>query len=164
MKAIAAIDLSLGIGKNNDLLVSIPEDMKRFRRLTTGKIVVMGNSTLKSFPGGKPLPNRENIVFSRSPQPPVAGATFVHSVAELLQLLQGKNTDDVYVIGGGMIYSLLLPYCDELNLTVIEHKFDATVFFPDFRANGEWELAGTSQTFAHDLIKYRFEDYRRIAK
>lgn len=162
MKAIAAVDLNLGIGKNNGLLLSIPEDMKRFRRITTGKTVVMGHSTLKSFPGGKPLPSRENIVFSRSEQPAQEGVTFVHSLAELEKLLQNKNTDDVYVIGGGMIYALLLPYCDELNLTVIEHTFDASVFFPDFRKDESWTLAGVSQTFTHDLIKYRFEDYRRI--
>ena len=162
MKAIAAIDLNYGIGKNNDLLVSIPEDMKRFRRITTGKTVIMGNSTLKSFPGGKPLPNRENIVFTRSEQPPKEGVTYVHSVPELMELLKDRNSDDVYVIGGGTIYSLLLPYCDELNLTIVEHSFDATVFFPDFRTDGCWELAGTSQTFTHDLIRYRFEDYRRI--
>ena len=162
MKAIAAIDINLGIGRDNDLLISIPEDMKRFRRITTGKTVVMGHSTLKSFPGGKPLPNRENIVFSRSEQPPQEGVTFVHSVEELMELLKDRNIDDVYVIGGGMIYSLLLPYCDELNLTVVEHAFDATVFFPDFRKDESWTLAGVSQTFSHDLVKYRFEDYRRI--
>ena len=162
MKAIAAIDLNLGIGKDNDLLITIPEDMKRFRRITTGKTVVMGHSTLKSFPGGKPLPNRENIVFSRSEQPPKEGVTYVHSVEELMELLKDRNSDDVYVIGGGTVYSLLLPYCDELNLTVVEHTFDATVFFPDFRKDKSWTLAGVSQTFTHDLVKYRFEDYRRI--
>lgn len=161
MKAIAAVDQNLGIGKDNDLLIHISEDMKRFRRLTMGKTVVMGHSTLKSFPGGKPLPKRENIVFTRSEQPPQEGVTFVHSLSELRDALQGKNMDDVYVIGGGMIYSLLLPYCDELNLTIVEHGFDATVFFPDFRRDETWVSAGISQTFTEDFVKYRFEDYWR---
>ena len=84
MRAIVAADEHWGIGKDNRLLVSIPQDMKFFRNETTGNVVIMGRKTLESFPGGRPLPNRKNIVLTRDPSYTVKDATVVHSVEEAL--------------------------------------------------------------------------------
>lgn len=164
MKAIAAIDLNYGIGKDGRLLAYLPEDLKRFKRITIGKTIVMGHNTLKSLPDGKPLPGRENIVFSRNPDRAQEDCTFVSSVDALLSLIKDKEIaeEDVYVIGGGAIYALLLPYCTEIYLTVIEHHLEADTFFPSINKIPGWRRIGCSQTFQHDLIRYHFEDYERL--
>ena len=110
MKMIVAVDKNWGIGKNNDLLVSIPADMKMFRTETSGKVVVMGRKTLESFPGGLPLKNRTNIVLSGNPDYQVKGAIVVHSLQELLEEIKKYPKDQVYCIGGDSVYKMLLPY------------------------------------------------------
>ncbi|MBQ4061749.1 MAG: dihydrofolate reductase [Christensenellaceae bacterium] len=159
MKAILAADLNFGIGKNNELLAHIPEDLKRFKSITMGKPVIMGRKTYESLPGKKPLPGRENIILSRTLES-AEGFIVVNSKEELFSIL--KDPDEAFVIGGGEIYKLLLPYCTDIYLTVIEHIFDADTFFPNITLLAEWELKGVSKTFNHDLIKYHFEDYVRI--
>ncbi len=98
MNIIAAVDQNWAIGKNNALLVSIPADLKFFREMTTGKVVVMGRKTLESFPGGLPLKNRTNIVLTKNPGYRVKGAVCVHSQAELDQLLEQYDKEEIYVI------------------------------------------------------------------
>ena len=119
MKLIAAVDNEWNIGNKGGLLFSLPDDMKFFRTTTSGKIVVMGRKTLESFPGSKPLKNRVNIVLSRYNRH-VDGAEFVTGVDELLDKLKEYDSDDVYVIGGAQIYSLLLPYCDTSLITHVD--------------------------------------------
>ena len=99
MNIIAAVDQNWAIGKNNALLVSIPADLKFFREMTTGKVVVMGRKTLESFPGGLPLKNRTNIVLTKNHGYRVKGAVCVHSQAELNQLLEQYDKEEIYVIG-----------------------------------------------------------------
>ena len=110
MNLIAAVDKNWAIGKNNELLVSIPNDMKMFRQMTTGKVVVMGRKTLESFPNGLPLKNRVNIVLTKNQNYQVKGAIIVHSVEEVLEELKKYDSEDVYVIGGEQIYRLMLIF------------------------------------------------------
>ena len=98
MNIIAAVDQNWAIGKNNALLVSIPADLKFFREMTTGKVVVMGRKTLESFPGGLPLKNRTNIVLTKNHGYRVKGAVCVHSQAELDQLLEQYDKEEIYVM------------------------------------------------------------------
>ena len=126
MIAVAAVDRNWAIGNKGELLVHISEDMKNFRRITAGKTVIYGRKTLETFPGGKPLPKRENIILSRNPDYTVENATVVHSIEELLAQMP-ENTDDMVVIGGGMIYHALLPYCDTAVITKLEADISASL-------------------------------------
>ena len=110
IRAILHADKNWGIGKNNSLMFSIPKDMKFFRETTLGKTVVMGGNTLRSFPAGKPLKNRTNIVLSRGQ---VMDDCLVVSDLEALkaEMRRRAETEDLYVIGGASVYAALLPYC-----------------------------------------------------
>ena len=118
MKAIVAVDLKWGIGKNNDLLFAIPEDMKFFREKTSGKVVCMGYNTLLSFPNSKPLKNRTNIVLA--PEGVERDdCTIVHSLDELFATLKNYNDEEIFVIGGAMFYRTMVDYCSEVFVTKI---------------------------------------------
>ena len=110
MNVIVAADKNWGIGKNNQLLVSIPADMKMFREETSGKVVVMGRKTLESFQR-TPLKNRINIVITSNKEYEVKGAIIVHSIEEALEEIKKYPAEDVYCIGGDSIYAQMLPYC-----------------------------------------------------
>ena len=130
IKAIVHADKNWGIGKNNDMMFSLPQDMKYFRATTLNHTVVMGGNTLRSFPGGNPLKNRVNIVLSRGYVRD--DCVFVRSYDELKSEMKKRGeTDDVYVIGGGAVYKELLPYCDEVLVTKVDAVGDAEVFFPN---------------------------------
>lgn len=160
MKLIAAVDNDRNIGNKGELLFSLPDDMKFFRETTLGKVVVMGRKTLESFPGAKPLKNRVNIVLSRSGHS-VDGAEFVKSVDELLRKLREYDTDDVYVIGGAEIYTLLLPYCDTALITRVDTVAkEADAKFPILTSD-EWELTECSQAYVNSGISFKFTTYKR---
>ena len=113
MKTIVAVDKKWGIGKANGLLFSLPEDMKFFRETTKGKVVVMGLNTLRSFPNGAPLKNRVNIVLSDVDIDAVDGLVVCRSIDELKREIKKYNPDDVFVIGGGMMYRQFCDFCSE---------------------------------------------------
>ncbi len=161
MNIIVAVDENWAIGNNNQLLVSIPSDMKFFRSTTTGKVVVMGRKTLESFPGGRPLPNRTNIVLSRQADYEAKGAQVVHSVEELLEELKQYNTEDVYVIGGDKIYHELLPYVDTAHVTKIERSYQADAWFPNLDEDPEWEITADSDEQTYFDLTFHFLRYNR---
>ena len=111
MNLIVAVDEDWGIGYKGDLLARVRADLQNFRRVTEGKIVVLGSNTLATFPGGRVLKNRTNIVLNWEPDYAPEGATVVHSLDELFDELKKYDTDDVFVIGGASVYRQLLPYC-----------------------------------------------------
>lgn len=113
--------------------------MKFFRQTTTGNVVVMGRKTLESFPGGQPLKNRTNIVLSTNPDYQVKGAIVVHSKEELLKELEKYDSDSIYVIGGATIYKMMLPYCDTIHVTKIDHAYEADTFFVNLDEMPEWK-------------------------
>lgn len=161
MKMIVAVDKNWGIGKNNDLLVSIPADMKMFRTETSGKVVVMGRKTLESFPGGLPLKNRTNIVLSGNPDYQVKGAIVVHSLQELLEEIKKYPKDQVYCIGGDSVYKMLLPYCDTAQVTKIDFAYEADRYFPNLDEMSQWQVAAESEEQTYFDLEYRFVRYER---
>ena len=131
IKAIVCVDEKWAIGKDNDLLFSIPADMKFFRETTKNKIVFCGYNTLLSFPGSKPLPGRSTICLC--PEDVNRNDCFcIHDFDEAVRLVQElAKTQDVYVIGGAMLYASMLPYYDEVLVTKVAADGAGTVFFPD---------------------------------
>ncbi len=156
LTAIAAVSSSWGIGKNGDLLFNIPEDKKFFRRTTLNHTVIMGRKTLESLPGGKPFKDRNNIVLSRNTDFAPEGVTVCHDVREVLGII--KN-EDAFVVGGGEIYRLMLPYCAKAIITKIDSTPDADTFFPDLDNSANWTLAEQSEEYEYEDLKYRFCTY-----
>lgn len=161
MNLIVAVDKNWGIGYQNKLLVSIPEDMKFFRSETSGKVVVMGRKTLESFPNGLPLKNRTNIVLTKNPSYQVKGATVLHSVEEVLEEVKKFPPEDVYVIGGDSIYKAFLPYCKVAHVTRIDHAYEADAYFPNIDEMPEWELTGESEEKTYFDLEFTFCRYER---
>lgn len=161
MNIIVAVDKNWAIGLQNRLLVSIPEDMKFFRKETGGKVVVMGRKTLESFPGGLPLKDRTNIVLSKNPDFRVRGATVVHSVEEVLEELKQYPPEDVYIIGGDSIYRQFLPYCGVAHVTRIDHAYEADAWFPNLEEKEEWILTGEGEERTYFDLEFRFCRYER---
>ena len=163
MNAIAAVSLNWGIGRGNDLLFHISEDMKRFRAMTTGGTVIMGRKTLDSMPGGKPLPKRRNIDITRDRAFAREGVEAAHSVEEALALVAGEDTERVWVIGGGEIYRALLPYCRRCCLTRVYDRPDCDVFFPDLDQLENWRLFRSEPLRTEGTLDYQFVDYENTA-
>ena len=162
MNMIVNVDKNRGIGLNNKLLVSIPADMKFFRETTTGNVVVMGRKTLESFPNGLPLKNRRNIVLSRDPGYKVKDAEVVHSREELMELLKDCDSSRVYVIGGESVYRMLLPDCDTVHVTKVDHAFEADTFFPNLDEMPEWKITADSEEQTYFDLEYTFLKYERV--
>lgn len=161
MQAIVAVSKNWGIGRDGQLLFSIPEDMKFFRATTTGKTVIMGRKTLESMPGGKPLKNRRNIIISTREGYAVEGAETVTSPAAALELVQGEAEENVFVIGGGEVYRAMLPFCDRALVTIVEAEPEADKFFPDLDALEGWTLVEEGEEKEHEGLKFRFCTYKR---
>ena len=162
MNLIAAADVNWAIGKNGKLLVSIPEDMKRFRALTTGKTVILGRKTLATFPQGKPLKNRRNIILTKDPSFAVEGAETAHSVEEALEFCEKDDPADVFVIGGGSLYRAFLPYCDTAYITRLDYAYAADAFMPDLDKDPAWEKVDESEEQTYFDLIYTFDTYKRI--
>ena len=160
MKLIVAVDNNWGIGKNGDLLLSIPEDMRFFREKTRSAVLVMGYNTLLSFPNGKPLPFRMNIVLNDAQGVVVPRTVICKSIPQLFELIKDMNGDDVFVIGGGSIYRQLLPYCDTAYITKMRFDGGADTFIPNLDELPEWTVSDESELFDHDGLKYSFVEYR----
>lgn len=159
---IAAVTRDGGIGRDNDLLVRLPEDLQRFKRLTLGHPVIMGRRTWESLPPVfRPLPGRQNIVVTRQPDYQADRATVVHSLAEALAA--AGEAQEAYVIGGAQLYADALPLADQLDLTEIDATFTADAFFPDWdrrawaEADRETHLspADRGHGWAYHWVTYR---------
>jgi dihydrofolate reductase len=159
MKAIVAVDTKWGIGKNNDLLFSIPEDMKFFRETTLNKVVCMGYNTLLSFPGSKPLKNRVNIVLAPDGVER-DDCTIVHTLEELSSVLKGYDTNDTFVIGGAMFYRTMVDYCSEVLVTKVDADGGATVFYPNLDEKENFYLDSISDPIETNGLTIRFATYK----
>ena len=163
MKLIVAVDKLWGIGKNNGLLFDLKLDMKHFVEHTKGKVVVMGANTLKSLPNGMPLKNRTNIVLN--PDGDIfdainKGYILTTSLDELLEQINAVKDNEVYVIGGAMMYHTLLPYCDTAYITKVDCDGGATVFFDNLDSLQEWTLVEESETVEDNGHNITFCTYR----
>ncbi len=161
MRAIFHADKNWGIGKHNDLMFSLPADMKFFRETTKDKVVVMGRNTLLSFPNGKPLKNRINIVLS--PEDIEEDVITVHNFGELFQVIEQYADDDVYVIGGASVYCALIPYCTEILVTKVDADGGADVFVPNLDLNENFALKQESEPIEDNGYRIQFCTYLNLA-
>ena len=145
MELIVAVDRGWGIGNKGELLCRVSADLKNFRALTTGKTVILGSKTLSTFPGGRPLKNRRNIILSRRTDYLVEGAEAAHSAEEVLSMLTEEEA--AVVIGGESVYRLLLPYCNTAYVTKFEGDFEKDAFFPNLDSDPAWQVVEVSATF-----------------
>ncbi len=160
MNLIASADKNWGIGCNNRLLIRIPDDMKYFRNMTTGKVVVMGRKTKESLPQGI-LTDRVNIVLTHDENYKAKGAAVMHSLEELQRELEKYDTDDVFIIGGESVYRQLLDACDTAHITKIDFAYRADAYFPNLDERPEWEVAAESEEQTYFDIIYHFLRYER---
>lgn len=162
IRAIVAVDEKWGIGKKNGLLFDLPLDMKFFRETTSGKTVCMGYNTLLSFPNGKPLKNRKNIVICPEG---ITGDGFiaVHDMPEMLETI-GKEDGDVYVIGGAYFYKSMLPYCDEVLVTKVKADGNAEVFFENLDEREDFELKEEGEELQTNGYTIKFTKYKNLRK
>ncbi|MEY4987667.1 MAG: Dihydrofolate reductase [Bacteroidota bacterium] len=129
LKILVAFDENRVIGKNNTLIWHLPADLKRFKTLTTGHVIIMGRKTFESI--GKPLPNRTSIVISRQVDLQIEGAIIAHSVEEAILKAKSITREDIYIVGGAEIYALSLPLADQILVTQLHDIFDGDAYFPE---------------------------------
>jgi len=161
LSIIVAMSENNAIGKGNDLIYHLPDDMKRFKRLTTGHTIIMGRNTYMSLPK-RPLPKRRNIVLSRwMKAEDNPGAEICRSVSKVLEAVKGE--EEAFVIGGAQLYKNMMPYADTMYLTLIHDiTADADVFFPEINPD-EWEETAREfhpQDEKH-AYSFTFIDYKR---
>ena len=154
---IVAIDQNNAIGWNNRLLCHLPNDLKYFKRITTGHPVIMGWRTYESLPV-KPLPNRKNIVLCDLLTASAPGCILVFSIEEACA--QADNAEEYFVIGGAQVYRQMMPLAQKLYITRIHHEFEADVWFPEIKAV-EWQLQSVERNEADEKhpYAYSFEVY-----
>lgn len=161
MKLILVMDNDCAIGRDGGLLTWLPDDMKRFREVTKGSVVIMGRKTYESFPK-RPLPDRENLVLSRSAKA-IDGAEVFPDIESVLERVRGveqkKQQKPVFVIGGAEIYKQFAPYCDEALITRVYESFGGDTFFIDIERSTEWQLAEASIVLETNCHKIRFFRY-----
>ena len=161
MNLIANVDENWAIGKNNQLLVKIPADMKFFRETTTGKVVVMGRKTLESFPNGQPLKNRTNIVLTKDRNYRVKDAIVVYSMDELHEELAKYDSEDIFIIGGESIYRQLVDECNVAHITKVDYAYDADAYFPNLDKKPEWQITQDSEEQTYFDLIYHFYKYEK---
>lgn len=163
--SILNADINFGIGKKNGLLFELPKDMKFFRETTKGHVVCMGQNTLLSFPGSKPLPKRTNVVLSGDINTNYEGVINVHTFEEFLKTIKEYSLkEDVYIIGGASIYKQTLPYVDKVLLTRVYADGKAEVFFPNLDEDPNFELVESSEDIEDNGFTIRFTTYINNAK
>ncbi len=161
IQAILHADKEWGIGKNNDLMFSIPADMKFFRTTTQGGVVVMGDKTLFSLPGGRPLKNRTNIVLSFDMQKR-EDCVVVNSLDELKEELKKYTDTPVWVMGGATVYKLLLPYCDKVLVTRVEAVGGAEASFPNLDEDSNFALTKRGEDIEDNGYIIHFDEYTNL--
>lgn len=163
--SILSVDNKWGIGKKNGLLFHLPLDMKFFRETTSGHTVCMGENTLLSFPGSKPLKNRVNIVLSKDASHNYEGVINVHDFNEFIDLIVEKGkSEDIYVIGGASIYRQTLPYVDKVLLTKVDADGGAEVFFPNLDLDPSFNCVEESLPLKDGDYTIRFTTYINLCK
>ncbi|MGI6084906.1 MAG: dihydrofolate reductase [Acetivibrionales bacterium] len=156
---IASADKNWGLGKDNKLLIRIPEDLKRFSEFTRGNVIVVGRKTLESFKDKKPLSDRINIVLTRDKNYFCEGAVIVHSVEELFNAIE-KIHKKIFVCGGATIYKQLLPYCESALITQFDGEFDADTYLVNLDNERGWiktDLGEWQESRAE--VRFRYVEY-----
>jgi dihydrofolate reductase len=156
---IVAVSEDWGIGKDNELLWRIPEDLKRFKRLTTGNSIIMGKKTWESLPR-KPLPDRKNVVLTDIPGESIEGSLTAYSIEDALRKCDSNK--EIFIIGGGSIYRQFIAIADRLYITHVHKKAPADVYFPEIDLN-IWEVAEREEFpgSGEEGIPYTYAIYER---
>ncbi|NGQ94663.1 dihydrofolate reductase [Brevibacillus sp. SYP-B805] len=156
---IVAMDQNRLIGRNNGLPWRLPADLQYFKRVTSGKTVIMGRKTYESI--GRPLPNRRNIILTTRKDFRPAGCTTYDSVDELMARL--PQEEEAFVIGGAEIYRLFLPFADRMYITLIDHAFTGDAYFPSYDES-EWRLISSEPGTQNEEnpYPYRFTVWERV--
>ncbi|HBS88662.1 MAG: hypothetical protein A2W91_18650 [Bacteroidetes bacterium GWF2_38_335] len=149
---IVAIAENYAIGRNNDLLCHLSDDLKRFKALTTGNVVVMGKRTFYSLPKGA-LPNRENIVITDMAGEQIPGCTMAFSIEDAISKM--SNEKENFIIGGGSVYAQFLPHANKLYLTRIHASFEADTFFPVV-SETEWKVISEETVAANEKNEFPY--------
>ena len=158
MNVIVAVDANWAIGLGGDQLCYIPADLKRFQRLTTGHPVLLGRKTLATFPGGRPLKNRRNLILSADPAFAPEGAEVFRTLEDALAAAPA----DTFVIGGESVYRALFPHIGRVFVTKLRCTPVSDAFFPDLDADPAWRIVEAGEEQSEDGIAYRFLTYERI--
>ncbi len=148
---IVAISKNYAIGKDNKLLWHISADLKRFKKLTTGNTIIMGRKTYLSLPR-KPLPDRKNIVLTRSKNFEAEGCVVVNNIEQVFKNLSPSNEN--FVIGGESVYKMFMPYANKIYLTVVDREYEADTFFPEINFD-EWDVIDKEHLVANDDLHYK---------
>ena len=159
MELIVAVDRNWAIGRGGDQLVYLPADLKRFKALTTGRTVILGRKTLATFPGGRPLKGRRNLILSRTPGFAPEGAEVFPDLGALL----AAAPEDACVIGGESVYRALLPRCSRARVTKIDAAYPgADAFFPNLDGDPAWTVEAEEPPLEHEGLAFRYVTYRRV--
>lgn len=161
MKAIVVVDQNWGIGKDGNLLVHLSGDLKYFKEMTLGKTIIVGRKTLETFPGGKPLAGRENIVLTENPEFERDQCCICNDLDQLFDRISPLDGNDIFVVGGSCIYEMFMPYCDQVYVTRILETYDADKFFMNLDESGDFVKTWQSDLVEEKGVKYRFEKYSR---
>ena len=160
MELIVAVYDDWGIGRDGTQPVALSADRKFFREMTRGAMVIAGRRTVADFPGGKPLPNRVNIVLTRG-NPDLPGFTVCHSPEEAMEL--AKTADRAMVLGGGPVYRQMLPLCDRAYITKVHTRVECDTWFPNLDQDPAWTLSQVLQSGEENGIPYEMLLYTRKA-
>jgi dihydrofolate reductase len=153
LKILVAFDENRVIGKNNTLIWHLPADLKRFKALTTGHVIIMGRKTFESI--GKPLPNRMTIVISRQADLQIEGAIITHSVEEAILKAKSLTREDIFIVGGAEIYALSLPLADQILVTQLHDIFEGDAFFPEIPLDS-WEVIERERGVTDEKNAYQY--------
>lgn len=157
MKLIVVVDENWAIGKDGEQLIYLSQDLKHFKSLTMGHPLVLGRKTMATFPGGKPLKGRRNLILSRNTDFAPEGAEVYHDMESLL----ANAPEDACVIGGASVYNALADRCDTAYVTKLKASWPADCWFPNLDEKPEWELVEESEELEENGISFRFTTYRR---
>ena len=159
MIAIVAVDKNWGIGKDGEQLIYIPEDLKRFKAFTIGNAIILGRKTMYTFPGGKPLKGRRNLILSRTPDFAPEGAEVFPGLEELMEHV--TDPDNTYVVGGASVYHTMIGQCDRAYVTKIDAEYPADCWFPDLDEDPNWVVESEGEWMEHEGVRFRYVNYKR---
>ena len=159
MIAIVAVDKNWGIGKDGNQQLFIAPDLKRFKDFTTGNTIILGRKTVATFPNGKPLKNRRNLILSRNPDYAPEGGEVYPDLDSLLA--QVDDPDNTYVVGGASVYHTMLPQCHRAYITKIDGEFPADCWFPNLDEDPNWVVESEGEWMEHEGVRFRYVNYRK---
>lgn len=157
MNLIVIVDQNWGIGNEGDQLLYLKPDLKRFQELTSGNPLIVGRKTLETFPGGKPLKNRRNLILTKQTDFEMEGAEVFHDLATLLEYAPEES----FVVGGESVYRQLLPYCDKAYVTKVHRVHPADTYFPNLDQDALWWVEEEEGPFLYEDITYSYVTYRK---